>query len=94
MKDLQKMQQDGYASEDDYEEEEDAVNVHEEIESAAASAQLLEQEMRENEARATPTSTVTRLPCAAHKVQITRVEIDDDRFEHLAVWRLISLREW
>ena len=94
MKDLEKMQQDGYASEDDFEEEEDAVNLHDEIESAAVSAELLEQEMRESEGRATPGSTVTRLPCAAHKVQITRVEIDDERFEHLAVCPLISLREW
>lgn len=81
MRDLEKMQQDGYSSDDEFEDEEDAVNFHEEMEGASVSAQLLEQEMTEAEARPTPASTVTRLPCAAHKVQITRVEIDDDRFE-------------
>ena len=69
MKNLQKMQQDAYDSEDEFEDEEDATNLHDEIEGASASAELLEQEMTEAAARPTPASTVTRLPCAAHKVK-------------------------
>ena len=69
MRDLERMQQDGYSSDDEFEDEEDAVNVHEEMEGAAGSAQLLEQ-MKEVETRPTPASTVTRLPCAAHKLKM------------------------
>ena len=69
MRNLERMQQDAYDSEDEFEDEEDATNLHDEIEGASASAELLEQEMTEAAARPTPASTVTRLPCAAHKVK-------------------------
>ena len=83
MRDLEQMQQDGYSSDDEFEDEEDAVNLHDEMEGAAVSAGLLEQEMKEVETRPTPASTVTRLPCAAHKVKMQELK-----------WMMIDLSIW
>ena len=68
LRDLSKMQTDGYESDDDYEVEEDRISAQEEVETAEVDSRKLEEEILHAERTPTPGCNVTRLPCTAHKV--------------------------